>query len=93
MTRASNGPTQQNGPSAPQRSERPKPVKPQNEKTINMAMSMALEDGSESESKGPMGMTAPRAGGNSNSRAAQMKPKKNEEEDDFGDTDVSDLLG
>ena len=58
-------------------------------------MSLADEDGPESESKGPMGMAAPRAGGNnnSNSRAPQMKPKKIEEEDDFGDTDVSDLLG
>ena len=93
MTRASNGPTQQNGPSAPQRSERPKPVKSQNEKSMTMSSSLAQEDGPDSESKGPMGMAAPRAGGNNNIRAAQMKPKKNEDEDDFGDTDVSDLLG
>ena len=98
MTRASNGSTQQNGPSAPQRSERPKPLKPTPEKSMAMAMSLSQEDGPESESKGPMGMAAPRAGGNNNNnnaRGAQMKPKKNEEkdEDDFGDTDVTDLLG
>lgn len=39
-----------------------------------------------------MSMTAPRAGGNSNNRPA-MKQRKNDDEDDFGDTDVSDLLG
>jgi hypothetical protein len=99
MTRASNGSTQQNGPSAPQRSERPKAVKPTPEKSMAVAMSLSQEDGPESESKGPMGMAAPRAGGNNNNNnrgaQTQMKPKKNEEkdEDDFGDTDVTDLLG
>ena len=40
----------------------------------------------------PMSMTAPRAGGNSGNRPA-MNKKRNDDEDDFGDTDVSDLLG
>jgi hypothetical protein len=90
MTRAGNGPaTQQSGPSAPQRSERPKPAK-----TGDKALSNALDDGPTSETKAPMGMAAPRAGGNNNARPANnMKPKKNDDEDDFGDTDVSDLLG
>lgn len=91
MTRAGNAPTQQSGPSAPQRSERPKPAKTSTDK----ALSQVLDDGPTSEAKAPMGMAAPRAGGNSNSniRPTNTKPKKNDDEDDFGDTDVSDLLG
>lgn len=89
MTRAGNAPTQQSGPSAPQRSERPKPAKTSSEQ----ALSQVLDDGPTSEAKAPMGMAAPRAGGHSNILPTNTKPKKNEEEDDFADTDVSDLLG
>jgi hypothetical protein len=38
-------------------------------------------------------MTAPRAGSANVVRNTNTKPSKPEEDDDFGDTDVSDLLG
>ena len=107
-TRAGNGGPQNNGPAAPQRSERPKAVKADKQAAI-VEESNTNSHNSNSNSNGnsngnsshgynngnsdkPMSMTAPRAGGNSGNRPA-MNKKRNDDEDDFGDTDVSDLLG
>ena len=85
-TQNNNNNNNNNGSTAPQRSERPKAVK-----------SDKLDEdrnGGQDRDR-PQGMAAPRAGGNGgqNNMRPAMNKKKNDDEDDFGDTDVSDLLG
>ena len=77
-TRAGNGGPQNNGPAAPQRSERPKAVKADKQAAIveesNTNSHNSNSNGNSSHgynngnSDKPMSMTAPRAGGNSGDR-------------------------
>jgi tetratricopeptide (TPR) repeat protein len=82
MTRAG-APTHGDGAPAPQRTERPKSLKAV---ATDKLSSNVLDNGNN-------GMTAPRAGSAAVVRNNTMKQTKAEEDDDFGDTDVSDLLG